>query len=60
MQNVKVVTEYSISGKRGGYRLQWIGSDNKPSWIVGVNGTFGWYKYKKDAIKYAEVYNRFV
>ena len=58
MQNVKVVTEYSISGKRGGYRLQWIGSDNKPSWIVGIKGTFGWYKYKNDAMKYTEVYNR--
>ena len=58
MQQVRVVTEYSISGKRGGYRLQWIGIDNKPSWIVGIHGTFGWYKYKKDAVKYAEVYNR--
>ena len=58
MQNVRVVTEYSISGKRGGYRLQWINSDTKPSWIIGTNNTFGWYKHKNDAIKYAEVYNR--
>jgi len=56
--NVKVVTEYSISGKRGGYRLQWI-ADNKPDWIIGIRGTFGWYKFKNDAIKAAEVYNRF-
>ena len=58
MLNVRIVTEYSISGKRGGYRLQWIKADTKPAWIVGIRGTFGWYKYKKDAMKYAEVYNR--
>lgn len=60
MLNVRTVTEYSISGKRGGYRLQWIKTENKPSWIIGKNNTFGWYKYKKDAMKYAEVYNRSV
>lgn len=58
MINVKIVTEYSITRKRGGYRLQWIGDGNKPSWITGVKGTFMWYKFKTDAVKSAEVYNR--
>ena len=53
----KVVTEYSISEKKGGYRLQWVGA-NKPSYIVGDKGTCGWYKFKNDAVKAAESRNK--
>lgn len=56
MTNVKIVTEYSVSGKRGGYRLKWVGT-NKPSYIVGVHGTFCWYKFKSDAASAAANYN---
>ena len=54
MTNVKVVKNIT----RGyGYALQWVG-ENKPSWIIGPCNTFSWYKYKRDAIKAAQVYNK--
>jgi hypothetical protein len=40
-----------------GYALQWVGA-NKPSYIIGPNNTFSWYKYKRDAVKAAQVYNK--
>ena len=52
----KVVTQYRAIGKRGGYVLQWVGS-NKPSYIVGPNSTCCWYKHKKDAVYSCSVHN---
>ena len=53
MKNVKVIKSLKRSY---GYSLQWVGA-NPPSWIIGANLTFGWYRYKKDAEKAADRYN---
>ena len=57
----RVRTQNSITGKPGkreaGYCLQWVG-ENKPSYIVGPQGTCCWYKYKKDAIARAQELNK--
>lgn len=39
-----------------GYSLQWIGK-NPPSWIIGPNRTWAWYRYKRDAIEAVKRYN---
>lgn len=51
-----VRTQYSITGKRGGYTLQWMG-DNKPTYIVGPKSTCCWYKHKTDALKACQTRN---
>lgn len=53
----KAVTQYSVTGKRGGYTLQWIG-DNCPTWVIGPKQTHAWYRYKKDAVNRAEELNK--
>jgi hypothetical protein len=53
----KVKTNYSATGERGGYVLQWQGP-NKPTHIVGNNNTCCWYKYKHEAEKACGEQNR--
>ena len=52
---VKVIK--SITRKYG-YSLQWAG-ENPPSWIVGVNHTWAWYRYKRDAVEAATRHNKY-
>jgi hypothetical protein len=52
----RVITQYKAQGIKGGYVLQYVGN-NKPSWIVGKNSTFSWYKFRSDALKACEVQN---
>ena len=52
-QNVKVIKSLKRSY---GYSLQWVG-ENPPSWIMGINHTWAWYRYKRDAIEAAKRYN---
>lgn len=54
MEKVKVIKSLKRSY---GYSLQWVG-ENPPSWIMGAKYTFGWYRYKRDAQKMADVYNK--
>lgn len=54
IMNVKVIKSLS---RNYGYTLQWINNNNRPSWVIGIQNTFTWYKYKRDAIKTAEYYN---
>ena len=42
--------------RKYGYTLQVVGE--VPSWVIGPNGTFAWYKYKRDAVSRAAVYNK--
>ena len=55
---LRVITEYRATGIKGsrGWTLQWVGP-NKPTWIVGLNNTCCWYKFKPDAVKAAAVQN---
>lgn len=39
-----------------GYSLKWIG-ENRPSWVIGPQQTFMWFRYKRDAVEAAKRYN---
>jgi hypothetical protein len=51
MENVKVIS------RSWGWTLKWIGAPI-PKWIMSNDGTFGWYKKKKDALSSAACYNK--
>lgn len=51
MKTVKVIS------RSWGYVLKWINGP-VPSWITSDDGTFCWYRRKKDAEKRAECYNK--
>jgi hypothetical protein len=53
MPNVKVIRSLRRSY---GYSLQWVGP-NPPTWIMGPNHTWAWYRYKRDALAKAAIYN---
>lgn len=53
-EKVKVVKSVT---RRYGYSLKWVG-ENPPSWIMGTGHTWAWYRYKRDAVKAAERYNK--
>lgn len=56
MSEIKVKVVKAITRKYG-YCLKWIGV-NPPSWIMGSGHTWAWYRYKRDAVKAAERYNK--
>ena len=43
--------------RKYGYSHQWVGP-NCPSYVVGPQHTCHWYKYKREAIKRAEDFNK--
>lgn len=43
--------------KSYGYTHQWIGN-NCPSYIIGPHKTCRWYRYKRDAVKRADEFNK--
>jgi hypothetical protein len=41
-----------------GYTHQWSGPGPCPTYIIGPHNTCHWYRYKRDAVKRAEEFNK--